>query len=88
MPYPVPRLDGLAQYDFAAKVEIEPHEWESGKILRLVYCSDQPQKRIDPEEHFAVIMNDIRREAVAMYGPEYEPAPARDITQTPAYRAP
>ncbi len=81
--YPVPRLDSLAQYDFAAKVEIEPHEWESGKILRLVY-GDQPQKRIKPEEHFAVIMNDIRREAVAMYGPEYEPAPAHDITQTTA----
>jgi hypothetical protein len=86
MSYPVPRLDVLAQYSFAAKVEIEPHEWESGKILRLV-CGDQPQKRINPEEHFALIMNDIRREAVAMYGPEYEPAPARDITQTTASRA-
>ncbi len=32
-------------------------------------------------------MNDIRREAVAMYGPEYEPAPARDITQATARRA-
>ncbi len=83
----MPRLDVLDQYDFAAKVEIEPHEWESGKVLRLVY-GDQPQKRINPEKHFARILNDIRREAVARYGPEYEPAPARDITQTAAYRAP
>jgi hypothetical protein len=86
MSYPVPRLDGLAQYGFAAQVEIEPHEWESGKILRLVH-GDQPRERINPEEHFAVIMNDIRREAVAMYGPEYEPAPPRGITQTTARRA-
>jgi hypothetical protein len=83
--YPVPSLDVLAQYGFAAKVEIEPHEWESGKILRLVH-GEQPQKRINPEKDFAIIMNDIRREAVAMYGPEYEPAPPRDITQAAAYR--
>ncbi len=85
MSYPVPRLDVLARYGFAARVEIEPHEWESGKILRLVY-GDPPQKRIDPEEHFVTIMRDIQREAVAMYGPEYEPAPPRNITQTAASR--
>ncbi len=86
MSYPVPRLDVLAQYDFAAQVEIEPHEWESGKILRLVH-GDRPQKRINPGEHFATIMKDIQWQAVAMYGPEYEPAPPPDITQTTAYRA-
>ena len=51
-------------------MEIEPHEWESDKILRLVH-GDRPEKRINPEEHFAVIMNDIRREAAVMY-PEFD----------------
>jgi hypothetical protein len=72
MRYPVPRLDVLAKYGFAAHVEIEPHEWESGKILRVVYGGG-PQKRIIPEEHFAAIMHDIHVQAMAMYGPEYAP---------------
>jgi hypothetical protein len=86
LPYPVPTLDVLSKYGFSAKLEIEPHEWEREKILQIVY-GNKPGKRIIPEEHFALIMNNIRRQAVAMYGPEYEPAPARDITQTTASRA-
>ncbi len=84
LPYPVPTLDVLSQYGFAARVEIEPHEWESGRILRVVY-GDKPQKRIVPEEHFALIMDDIRRQATAMYGPEY--SPDRDIDRTQVYTA-
>jgi hypothetical protein len=86
LPYPVPTLEVLSKYGFSAKMEIEPHEWERGRILQIVY-GNTPGKRIIPEEHFALIMNDIRRQAVAMYGPEYEPGPSRDITTTTAYRA-
>ena len=76
MPYPVPTLEALAQHGFSMKLEIEPHEWERGRLLRIVY-GDKPQKRIIPEEHFAIIMDAIRHEAAAKYGPEYEPGPDR-----------
>lgn len=66
---PVPTLDALADYGFSARVEIEPHEWERGKILRIVH-EDKRAKRIEPAIHFAPIMAQIRREAEAMYGPE------------------
>jgi len=86
LPYPVPTLDVLARYGFSARLEIEPREWEKKRILQIVH-GNNPGRRIVPEEHFALIMNDIRREAVARYGPQYEPAPPRDITQTTAFRA-
>ncbi len=70
MPYPVPQLDLLSRYGFSVKLEIEPHEWEKGKILRLVY-GDRPQKRIIPEQHFPIIMDAIRREAPTKY-PEFD----------------
>lgn len=66
--YPVPKLDGLAKYGFSMTLEIEPHEWERGKILRIAH-GNQPGKRIRPADHFAVIMDHIRREAEATYGP-------------------
>jgi hypothetical protein len=84
MPLPVPRLDVLDKHGFSMNLEIEPHEWERGKILRIVY-GNQPQKRIKPQEHFALIMDDIRRQAAALYGPEY--SPDYDIGPTTAYTA-
>ncbi len=81
---PVPTLDVLSQHGFSMRMEIEPHEWERDKILRAVY-GDKPQKRIVPEEHFALIMDDIRRQATARYGPEY--SPDREVSPTPVYTA-
>jgi hypothetical protein len=72
IPLPVPRLDVLAQDGFSVKVEIEPHEWEKDKILRLVH-ENNGRGRIIPDQQFALIMDDIRRQATAMYGPEYSP---------------
>ena len=72
LPLPVPRLDVLAKYGFSVKMEIEPHEWEKDKILRIVH-GNKGQGRIIPDQHFALIMDDIRRQATAMYGPEYSP---------------
>jgi len=75
--YPAPSLDGLARYGLSASVEIEPHEWEKGKLLRMA----DPQgrdKRIDPAVHFAPIMAHICREAAEKYGPKM-------LGQTPAF---
>jgi hypothetical protein len=72
LPLPVPRLNVLAEHGFAMTLEIEPHEWERDRLLRIVH-GDQPHKRIIPEQHFALIMDTIRREAAAKYGPEYQP---------------
>jgi hypothetical protein len=65
-------VKALKNYGFSVVVEIEPHEWEKDRILRIVY-PDQRGRRIRPDEHFAAIMFDIRREAAARYGPENVP---------------
>ena len=71
---PAPRLDGLAQYGFAAVPEIIPHEWEKVKILRIAYPNGGG-RTIRPDIHYQPIMNEIRREAAARYGPQRtEPA--------------
>jgi hypothetical protein len=72
LPYPVPTLEVLMKHGFSLKLEIEPREWERHKILRVVHA-DRSQKRIDPSAHFPIIMDHIRQEAVARYGPEYGP---------------
>jgi hypothetical protein len=78
--YPIPTLDILSEYGFAIKHEIEPHEWEKGRILRIAF-GDTHHKRIDPQVHMAIIMDHIQREAAAKYGPEYNP----DNRQEPQY---
>lgn len=67
--YPVPDLELLEEYGFSITVEIEPHEWEKDKILRIVH----QDKRINPQIHFPLIMDHLRRQATAWYGPEYSP---------------
>jgi hypothetical protein len=67
--YPVPTLEALAKYGFAAHVEIEPREWEKNKVLRIVYPNGEG-KRIIPAEHFPIIMAQIRKEGEAKYGAE------------------
>lgn len=58
----VPRLDGLLQYGFRAEMEIEPREWETGRILKVVYPSAHNRpKRIKPAVHFPVIIDYIEK---------------------------
>jgi len=78
--YPVPTLDVLAEYGFLVTIEIEPREWEKGKILRVAF-GNEPQKRINPETHLAIIMDRIQREAAAKYGPEHDPDNRRNEPQ-------
>ncbi|MCX5643878.1 MAG: DUF4056 domain-containing protein [Phycisphaerae bacterium] len=69
--YPAPSLEVLARYGFSLTLEIAPHEWESGKILTVAYGSGKPGKRIDPEQHFPILMDYIRKAATALY-PEFD----------------
>jgi len=68
--YPVPTLDALAEHGFALSLEIEPHEWERSKVLRVVY-GDEARNRVTPELHFARIMDYICQKAAAKWGPQY-----------------
>lgn len=67
--YPVPNLDLPAEYGVSVTLEIEPHEWEKDRILSIVH----QDKRINPQLHFPQIMDHMRRQAAARYGPEYSP---------------
>ncbi len=66
---PVPNLSVPDEYGVSVTLEIEPHEWEKGKILSIVHRD----KRINPQADFPEIMDHMRRQAAAMYGPEYSP---------------
>jgi hypothetical protein len=79
--YPVPTLDVIEKHGFLATIEIEPHEWEKDKILRVVH----ENRRIVPAVHFAQIMEHMRRQAAARYGAEY--GPDRDKDHPHAYTA-
>ncbi|MGD2095422.1 MAG: DUF4056 domain-containing protein [Phycisphaerales bacterium] len=73
-PYPVPTLDFLDQHKFSVKLEIEPKERESKKILKVVYPDKKERKkRIEPAVHFAQIMDYIKEEAIKKYGPDVAP---------------
>lgn len=66
--YPIPKLDILSKYGFSIKLEIEPHEWEKDKILKII----GEKKRIEPVKDFPIIMDYIKKDAVRMYGPDVD----------------
>ncbi len=66
--YPVPNPDSLSEYGFSVKFEIEPKEWEKGKIMKIIYPDGKGRKkRIEPAIHFAPIMDYIKKDAVEKY---------------------
>jgi hypothetical protein len=77
--YPAPTLDVLAQHGFTLTLEIEPHEWESGKIRRIACPGETPRKRISPPQDFPIIMTYIRAAATALY-PEFDYTTCEDGT--------
>ena len=82
--YPVPTLTFLAEYGFSVKLEIEPREFEKGRILKVVFPDPQMRgKRIEPSIHFATLMEHIRRDTEKRYGRNVAPnqAKARRIFQ-------
>lgn len=80
--HPAPSLEVLSRYGFGLTLEIEPHEWESGKIRRIAFAGQKPQKRISPAQHFPIIMTYIRQAATALY-PEFNYTAYED--GTPSY---
>jgi TPR repeat protein len=62
--YPAPNLDFLSDYGFSIKYEIEPHEFEKGKLLKIVYPKGKG-KKIEPEKHFPILIKQIEKEALA-----------------------
>jgi len=69
-PYPTPRPDFLCRYGFWMRLEIEPRTWEGKKIRRIAHRDRrEPPKRIEPMKHFPLIVDHIRKEARARYGP-------------------
>lgn len=61
--YPAPNTDILAKYGLSVTLEIEPHEWESGRILDVVYGKDR-KSRVVPRQHLPIIMDYIEKDAV------------------------
>jgi len=71
--YPVPTLDFLSSYGFEILYEIEPKEWESDKILDIVYPDLRKKpKRIQPLIHFKAIMDYIQKDAKRRYPNMYQ----------------
>lgn len=83
--YPVPTLSAVEQRGFAVRFEIEPKEWERTKILRIIQGDHERPGRIEPARHFGAIIEHIRGQAVARYGPLVDDQLARP-TPTPRSR--
>ncbi len=75
--YPAPTLAATQDQGFSIRFEIEPREWERGKILRIVQGDTDRNRRIEPARHFDPIIEYIRGQAVARYGPQVDDRLAR-----------
>ena len=62
--YRAPSGEVLSVYGFTIEVKLRPHEFEKGRILKLVGA----KKYVIPEEHFPIIIAHIRELGVEMYG--------------------
>jgi hypothetical protein len=60
---PVPALDEVHKYGFAINLEIEPREFERGKILRIIYPQGG-RKTVSPAEHLPIVMNYVEKDAM------------------------
>lgn len=57
--YPVPTLEQFDKYGFKMRLEVEPREFEKGKVLKIVYPNGG-YKRIQPAKHLGVIVGYIK----------------------------
>ncbi len=62
--YPVPTLVALKKYGFVMNLEIHPKEFESGKILRVVYPNGGGDGKIRPAEQLPIVMDYIKKDAM------------------------
>jgi len=66
VPLAVPTADILSKYGFAMKYEIQPREWEKGKIFKVA-CPNEKCRRIQPDKHYPLIMDHVRKQATEKY---------------------
>jgi hypothetical protein len=62
--YPVPTLEKCSKYGFTIDLAVEPREFERWKIFKLVYPNGG-EKRIHPSEQLPIVMDFIKKEALA-----------------------
>jgi hypothetical protein len=53
----------VSKFGFSYKYEIEPHEWEKGKLLKIVYPGKEG-KRVEPLKHFPILLAHLEKEAL------------------------
>ncbi len=67
--YPVPSLKFFNAYGFSMNLEIEPKEFESAKIMKILY-PDGSGKRVYPDKHLPLIIryieNDCAKQGFAL----------------------
>jgi hypothetical protein len=67
-PYPAPSADMFAEHGFSVCLEIAPRVAGGGRILKIAHPEGKG-KRVDPEVHFELIMEQIKKEAIERWGP-------------------
>jgi len=69
--YPIPSLKTIREYGFEVSIEMAPVVQK--QLLKCIYPNENTDmKRINPEKHFGIIIQHIRKEAIEMYGPDYD----------------
>lgn len=66
-PLPAPTTNTLEKYGLSMKYIIHPHEWERGKIFKVVYGKSNGGKIIEPSVHFPILMKYIEKQAIEKY---------------------
>jgi hypothetical protein len=61
--YPVPTPELFEKYGFAMALEIEPKEFESGKILKVIYPNGRG-KSVWPDKQLPIVMRYIENDAI------------------------
>jgi len=60
--YPIPTMEIFNTYGFAMTLEIEPREFESGKILKIIYPAGGG-KSVLPGKHLPIVMRYVENDA-------------------------
>ncbi len=68
---PVPNLDMLEKLGFTAKLTIQPKEWETAKIVKVLKLKNKPYE-IEPQKDLPKLMAYIKSEAKNKFGYKLE----------------
>jgi hypothetical protein len=75
--YPVPTTALLGKYGFTMELTIEPKEFESGEIMKIIY-PEGGGKIVRPIEHLPIVMDYIEKDALKR-GYEVMPIQKREV---------